>query len=109
MNPCPLIECPSDSKVKSNEIKRELEPNEMRLAIKKTATKLKKALKAGDKERELLSPEEEAIIEPEQLSIAIRSAVKRREDEAEPAKSGLDHPRVVFWFSPILLHHVKLT
>ena len=40
---------------------------------------------AGEKERDLLSPEEEAIIEPEQFSITIRSAVKRREDEAEPA------------------------
>ena len=64
---------------------------------------------AGEEERDLLSPEEEAIIEPEQLSITIGSAVKRREDEAEPAQSGLDHPRIIFLSSRILLHHVKLT
>ena len=64
---------------------------------------------AGEEERDLLSPEEEAIIEPEQLSITIGSAVKRREDEAEPAQSGLDHPRIVFLPNRIFLHHVKLT
>ena len=64
---------------------------------------------AGEEERDLLSPEEEAIIEPEQLSITIGSAVKRREDEAEPSQSGLDHPRIIFLSSRNLLHHVKLT
>ena len=72
------------------------DPGQPRVHTGKQQRDLEQQRQAREQERHLLSSEEKAIIELEQFSVTIGSAVERGKDEAEPAQSGLDHPGVVF-------------